>query len=154
VAYIPENAKWYVAELINEIVVEDESANVVHKDLVLVRADSPDDAYDKALLLGKASEDAYSNPDGKLVRITFYGLGCLSVICDDLEHGAELIYEERIGVPQEEIEKWIVPKQHLGVFRPRTAVKSPDYSSKEVLEAAERLLRSASQARSASETKP
>src|SRR5437762_11462660 len=58
-AYIPENAKWYIATLIEEITVQGDARNVVHKNLVLVRADSPGEAYEKAQLLGKQAEASY-----------------------------------------------------------------------------------------------
>ena len=34
-AYIPSDAEWYIAELINEIAVEGETSNVVHRTFVL-----------------------------------------------------------------------------------------------------------------------
>jgi hypothetical protein len=45
--YIPKSAKWYLAEIVQQITVEGDSRNVVHTNLVLVRADSPEDAYQK-----------------------------------------------------------------------------------------------------------
>lgn len=61
-AYIPENAKWYVAELVEEITVVGEPLNVVHKNLVLVRAGSPQEAYDKALALGREGRSPIRTP--------------------------------------------------------------------------------------------
>jgi len=80
VAYIPENAKWYLAALIKEIVVEGDSRNVVHKNLVLVRADSPEQAYQNALDLGKQSEICYENPAVCLTEMRG-PVSCIS--CDD-----------------------------------------------------------------------
>jgi hypothetical protein len=40
-AYIPKDAKWYIAELVMEFQIEGESRNVVHVNIVLIRADSP-----------------------------------------------------------------------------------------------------------------
>ena len=53
---IPENAKWYLADIVQEITVEDDPHNVVHTNLVLIRADSPEEAYQKAMELGLAGE--------------------------------------------------------------------------------------------------
>jgi hypothetical protein len=50
--YIPEDAKWYLAEIVEEITVEEDSRNVVHRNLHLIRADSPEEAYRKAIELG------------------------------------------------------------------------------------------------------
>jgi hypothetical protein len=65
-AYIPKGAKWYLAELVEEITVEDEPRNVVHTNVILVRADSPQEAYDRSLGLGKQSETSYENLAGRL----------------------------------------------------------------------------------------
>ena len=40
-AYIPIDAELYIAELISEIRVEDDPANVLHRNFVLVKAASP-----------------------------------------------------------------------------------------------------------------
>ena len=81
-AYVPSGAKWFIAEIIQEITIEQDPRNIVHKNLVLVRADAGSEAYDKAIELGVQSEVSYKNPDGKLVTISFRGLGELNVIYD------------------------------------------------------------------------
>jgi hypothetical protein len=90
--YVPEGAGWYVAEIIEEITVGGDPRNVVHRNLVLIRADSPDEAYTKALEVGGQHEGSYTNPDGRLVSTSFRGLSHLDVVHDGLEHGAELMY--------------------------------------------------------------
>jgi hypothetical protein len=139
--YIPPEAKWYVAELIDEITVEGDLRNLVHRNLTLIRADSPEEAYEEAMQQGERAQCDYENPAGQRVRIRFHGLGALNVIYDELGHGTELLYEERIGVSGEEIAAWVRPKEQLAVFRPIQSTMGPDYSSKEVVDAAEELLR-------------
>ena len=73
-AFIPSDAKWYVAELIEEIRVEGDARNVVHRNLVLVGADSPEEAYQRALDIGSEHEATYDNLEGKKVTIAFRGL--------------------------------------------------------------------------------
>jgi hypothetical protein len=143
--YVPQRASWYIAEIVEEISVEDDARHVLHKNLILVHADSPESAYQKALALGKEEELSYPNPAGKLVRITFRGLGELNIVHDELEHGAELIYEERIGLSNEEIEKCVRSKEELAVFRPPEPTTGPDYSSKEIMDDANRLLTNSSE---------
>lgn len=116
--YIPSHSKWYVADLVFSISIQDDPDTLVHINTMLVRADSPEEAYDNSLLLGRDSEDAYLNPDGKLVTVRFRGISDLNVIYDDLEHGAELFYEEKEGVSEEEIRALIPPKEKLNVFLP------------------------------------
>jgi hypothetical protein len=117
-AYIPESAKWYLADIVEQITVEGDPRNVVHTNLVLIRADSPEEAYQKAIDLGTARDQSYENPDGNRVTIRFRGLRDLNVIHDELEHGAELIYSEKTDLDESAIQKWISPKEELGVFQP------------------------------------
>ena len=132
--YIPEDAKWYLAEIIEQITVDGDLRNVVHTNLVLVRADSPEDAYEKAMELGRAGEQSYENPDGKRVTFRFRGLRDLNVIHGGLEHGAELIYSEDVDVDESDICKWVTPKEDLGIFLQITQSPGPDYSSREVMQ--------------------
>jgi hypothetical protein len=138
--YIPKDAKWYLADIVMETTVQGDSRNVVHVNTTLVRADSPSEAYDCAQKLGEQGETSYENSRGKMVATRFRGLRSLDVIHDELEHGAELSYSERIAVPEEEVKELIAPRERLGVFRPIRPSQGPDYSSKEVLEEARRLL--------------
>ena len=97
-AFIPEDAKWYLAEVVLEFTIEDDPRNVVHRNLLLVRADSPEEAYRKGMDLGADNEASWENIDGKRVTIRFRGLCYLNVIHDELEHGAiELQRRHRRG---------------------------------------------------------
>ena len=132
--YIPPNAKWYLADIVQEITVDGDPRNVVHTNAVLVRADSPEEAYEKAMELGTDGDLSYENPDGKLVTFRFRGLRDLNVIHDELEHGTELTYSEDIGVDESKIQKWVTTKEELGIFRPIEEPSGPNYSSREVME--------------------
>jgi Domain of unknown function (DUF4288) len=84
--FVPADAEWYLAELVQELTVEQEltvqedSRNVVWRNLTLVHAHSPDEAYEKALSLGRAGDTEYVNPSGKLVTTRFQGLSFIDVI--------------------------------------------------------------------------
>jgi hypothetical protein len=117
-AWIPPDARWYLAEIVEEFTVEDDSDNVVHTNMVLIEADSPEDAYSRAIEIGRQSETAYTNTDGKRVSAAFRGLRDLNVIHGELAHGTELIYSRHDGMTRQELDKWVSPKEKLGVFRP------------------------------------
>jgi hypothetical protein len=134
-AYIPENAKWYLADVIIEIRIEAEPRSLVHINTVLVRADSPEEAHNKSLELGQQQAHCYENTDGKLVTGVFRGLGEVTVIHDDLEHGAELIFKERVGLSEEQILALVRPKDQLGVFAPREPSVGPNYMPRAVMDA-------------------
>ncbi len=91
-AHIPPSARWYVAELVEQITVKGDPRTVAHKNHVLIRADSPEEAYKKSLAIGREGEDSYENPAGRLVQIAFRGISDLNVIHDESDHGAELLY--------------------------------------------------------------
>jgi hypothetical protein len=133
-AYIPKDSERYVAEIVEEIRVEGDLRNVIHRNLLLINAHSPDEAYARAVGLGKEGETEYENPAGKNVVIKFRGLAALSVIHDKLEHGAELRYSEDIGVSETKIAELVRAKEQLSVFRDIEASNGPDYACKEIVD--------------------
>ncbi len=137
-AFIPKDAKWYLAWLVEEITVEGEPRNIVHTNLMLVRADSPDEAYERAIEIGKQSDMAYENPDGKTVSCAFRGIRDMNVIHEALEHGAELNYEEKLGLSNDDIERMLRPKEHLTIFCPDDNSPKPNYIAKEIAEELEK----------------
>jgi hypothetical protein len=131
---------WYIAELVIRITVEGDNRNIVHKNLMLIKANSPAGAYDRAIMVGDEHAMSYRNPHGKHVRIQFMGISKLNAVYDRLEDGAELLYEEYVGVPDEQIQKWVVPRDLLAPFRNVEPTSGPDYSSAEVLHEASKLV--------------
>ncbi len=126
-AYLPKDAKWYLAWIVEEMTIEGDPRNVVHINQILIRAGSPDEAYDKALEIGKESEMTYENTEGRQVVSYFRGLQDLQVIWDKLEHGAELSYEEEVGMPAKKIKRIVRAKEELGVFLPSEPPDHPNY---------------------------
>lgn len=132
-AYIPNDAEWYLADLILEIRVEDDPRSVVHVNTLLVNASSPNEAYDKALQLGEQQVvEPYLNPQGKKVESRFVGLKELSVIYEKLEHGAELFFVERAGLSSEDVFAMTQRKEDLSVFADIEPSTGPDYSSGQI----------------------
>jgi hypothetical protein len=115
--FIPEDAKWYLADIVLEITVEGEDGNIVHINLTLIRADSPEEAYDRAIQVGKESEFTDKNLQGQTIKTTFRGLRNLHVIYEELEDGSEILYEEHLNISREQLNIFIRPKHELSVFR-------------------------------------
>jgi hypothetical protein len=70
--------------------------------------------------------------------ILFRGLRALNVIHDDLEHGAELTYQEEMAVPEEVIRQWLRRKCELGVFSPiQDKSDTPNYMPDSVMKSLE-----------------
>lgn len=118
--------KWYVAELVEEIRVEGVQKNVVHRNFVLIRAGTSEEAYQKALDCGKEGEMTYENPQGQRVTSTFRGLSNLTEIYTDLEDGEEITYYQWVGLDEEEVQSMVLPKEELDVFRDWDEDDEPD----------------------------
>jgi hypothetical protein len=132
-SFIPRDAKWYIADIVEEIRVEGNRRNVVHINQLLVRADSPNEAYARSLKLGEGCNLTYKNQQDKNVAIKFRGLREISVVHDKLGHGAELSYQEKVGVGEKEIKRWIRPKKDLSIFAPVQKSIGPDYADGEIM---------------------
>jgi hypothetical protein len=134
-AYIPRNAEWFLAELVEEFRVEGHRRNVVHINYVLIKARTPLEAYRKAMQLGKMANSRWKNPKGEIVTHRFLGLRELDVIHDPLEHGCEIMYLERLGMTRANTRKLVRKKGELEAFLPvRPRPNRPDYSSKEIMD--------------------
>jgi hypothetical protein len=141
--YIPDDEKWYIAEIIMECQIEDDPRNIVHINIVLVRADSPEEAFEKAEKLGHEEEDNYPNTEGKMVTFRYRGLRNLLEVHDELEHGGELMFEESIGVSEADLQGMISSKSNLSVFQepqPKNPLR-PNYSSKEIMDEVNRRIK-------------
>jgi hypothetical protein len=138
--YIPKGSEWYIARLVLEIVVEGDERNVVHTNYTLIRAENPDDALASALGLGRDSETSYLNPLGQLVRIQFIGVRSLNVVYESLEHGAELLFEEEVGVSKQELAGRIPRSEQLTVFCDPERLPHPNYASAAIRKEAEKLM--------------
>jgi hypothetical protein len=116
--FIPENTEWFIGELVEEFQAADQTENLVHINTILIKADSPEVAYEKALTLGESANRVFTNTDGVDVRVRFRGLRGLYPVYDRLEDGAELLYEKREGMSDEAIAKMVKRKEELAVFSP------------------------------------
>ena len=70
-SYIPPDARWYLADIVEEFRIESEPENIVHTNTILVRADSPEEAYQSALALGKKARSLIQTQKEKPFRFTF-----------------------------------------------------------------------------------
>ncbi len=140
-AYVPDDAQWFLAQIIEEIRVEGSKRNIIHINHVLVEASCPEVAYMRALEIGEQSETEYENPFGKNVTIKFRGLRNLDVIHFPLEHGSEIMFVEKLGMSEAGVKKLVRSKDQLEAFRPiRKRRGRPSYASRSVLDEMNRAL--------------
>jgi hypothetical protein len=130
--------EWYLGELVMEITVTGAIKNAVHKNLTLIRAAGAKAAYKKAISFGKKSETSYKNPQGQNVKIRFRGISKLEEMYDTFDDGAEMRFDEYVGVKPSEIRRWIPPKAQLQVFlKPKPFIEQePDYRAHYVVDMA------------------
>ena len=132
--------KWFLAELVMKITVADDPRNVVHQNLVLIRADSADEAYEKAKQVGKKEEISYDNPAGKAVHSHFEGVSDLVDIMGELEDGEELDFHYTVAMPEEKIRSLVKPRERLRAFLPPRRADGPDYTSGEIMAMVARMM--------------
>jgi len=88
----------------------------VWENLILIRANSPDQAYKKAMKHGKMSEDKV-RINGKTGKLRFLGLRDLVLIYEQLEDGAELEWHE-MQLTKVKMKKLLHAKERLHAFNP------------------------------------
>lgn len=82
---------WYVATLIIRCRVENQPAPWTCDEQVrVIRAANDDEAYDKAVALGKSEETVYKNGDGEDVFWEFIGLEDLTELDSAIRDGTEI----------------------------------------------------------------
>jgi hypothetical protein len=130
--FVPTDANWFLAELVIEFRVEDDPRNVIHINTVLVRAESAEEAYTKALALGEQENLEYMSTEGRKVTVVFRGLGDLLETYEGLEHGSELMSSEEIGLSEEQVLSLVSPKESLATFAERPPIEGQNYMPKEI----------------------
>lgn len=124
VPWVPQEMEWFLAELIQEHTFGNGDGPLVWVNTVLIRANSLEEAYEKALTTGSKYNDKYKNTDGDLVTVRFRGLRDLLLIYEPLEDGAEIAYTEYDEITEEEIAAMVTPKEELGAFVKHSPTKT------------------------------
>ena len=140
-AYVPKEAEWFLAELVEEIRVAGSRRNIVHINYVIIHAKSPQVAFARAKKLGKQGNISYLNDMGNKVTKRFRGLRNLDVIYDPLGDGCEIMFKKKLGLTEKGVRKLLRAKDQLEVFQPvRGRRGRPNYSSMEVMNEVRRRL--------------
>ena len=115
--WVPKDMEWFLAELIQQFEYANEDKRDVWVNTILVRANSPEEAYEKALKFGEAYNETYINTDNVEVTVTFRGLRDLYLIYEELQDGAEIIYEELEDISESEISEMVTPREQLAAIQ-------------------------------------
>lgn len=79
----PHHARWYIAELIEELILGGNVRNVIHRKTRVIFADSEEDAYDKALSLSTEHEVTYLNQKHDYGQTRYWGLNELDLMASE-----------------------------------------------------------------------
>jgi hypothetical protein len=107
--------RWYVAELTEEVTLEGDPKNLVHKKTRVIFADSPQDAYEKALSMITEHEINYINEYHKTIRTRFWGLRELKLSNEDMDR-AGMLPEDRIGNARRRNSTGLSPEQQFALL--------------------------------------
>jgi site-specific DNA-cytosine methylase len=81
-----ETARWYVAELVEELILDANVRNVIHRKTRVIFADSEEDAYEKALSLSSEHEITYLNQTHKSAQTRYWSLNELNLLQEEQSH--------------------------------------------------------------------
>jgi Domain of unknown function (DUF4288) len=123
--------KWFLAEIVLKVTNRSESTCRVHVNFVLVEATSAEEAYARAVELGRMENNTFENRVGELIDVEFKGLKNLHRIYERiLSHGAELLYEELASCTEEDFAALVRPKHQMNAFeQPEGRPKAADSST-------------------------
>ena len=110
--------KWYLSY--EMVVFELDPPNEQHEfevweNHILIRADGPEEAYERALKHGRGENEPVTI-DGKKGRSRFLGLKNLVKIYDELEDGAEIEFRKLV-MTRESINHSVNPKESFHAFQ-------------------------------------
>ena len=115
--YVRPEWKWYVVQLVTETRVDGDPRLVGGLDIVLLHADSPEEAYGKALAMIDDYEYVYRNVEGVPVRERCLGIANLDIIQEvDLKDGTDLAQRIMTDVSSEELQGLVRDKEQLSLF--------------------------------------
>lgn len=111
----PETSRWYVAELTEEVTLEGDPLNIVHKKTRVIFADSAEDAYEKALSMITEHELGYLSEHKRAVRTRFWGLRELDLSNEDMDR-AGILPQEKKGAARRQNSTGLTPEQQFALL--------------------------------------
>lgn len=97
---IKNNKNWYLVEIIERCEPNGKEDKrplrrcIVYGNIHLIRADSIEEAYEKAEKIGKEGNYDFKNANKMDMKWEFIGIGDILPIYEDIEDGAELMFTD------------------------------------------------------------
>jgi hypothetical protein len=115
---------WWIASYLERFEYEEEDKNNLNRrclawrNTIIIKARNRDEAFRKAEKIVRLSESNgyYRNTDGQKVRWRYEGLTMLLPIYEELEDGAEILWETHENVTVKKLKSWVKGKRDLEAF--------------------------------------
>ena len=113
---------WYSAAILLRFEGEGENQENLNRRCLawenfhIIKAENPEEAFEKALKLGQSYENQYNNREGENVKWIFEGLTMLVPIYEELHDGAEIGWTEHDNKAVKTIKSFVKSKEELEVF--------------------------------------
>ena len=113
---------WWVASYIERLEWSDEDGSNLRRrclaweNTVLVKATNREQAYRRAMAIGRQSSGRFRNLNGRVGEWRFEGLTSLLPIYDKLENGAEIMWVEHENRTVARIKRMVKRKRELECF--------------------------------------
>jgi Domain of unknown function (DUF4288) len=115
-----ENGNWYIVEIIEKCEPVDRNEKQDLRRVTtwgnhhLIKADSPEKAYDKAVKLGKEAEYIFTNTDKTEMEWIFVGIGeLLPIYEENIEDGTELMWRDYGFISDRKTKRLVIEKKEL-----------------------------------------
>jgi len=116
---IVNNGNWYLVEIIERCEPVDADLSkplrrcTVWGNYHLIKASSPENAYDKAEELGKEGSYTFKNADNLNMKWEYVGIGDVLPIYEDIEDKAELLWTNYGFISAKRSDRFVRSKEEL-----------------------------------------
>lgn len=116
---IINNGNWFFVEIIERMEpVDSDQTNPLRRCTVwgnyhLIKAATPEQAYDKAVALGKEGCYTFRNSDKIDMKWEFVGIGNLLPVYEDIEDGAEIMWSDYGFISAKRSDRFVLTKKQL-----------------------------------------
>ncbi len=113
---------WWVASYIERFEPENETSESLNRrclaweNTIIIKARNREEAFRKAEKVGKLGDGLKTKINGRTGVWRYEGLTSLLAIYEDLEDGAEILWNEHKNVSVKKVESWVKSKDQLETF--------------------------------------
>jgi hypothetical protein len=110
---------WFLVEIIERLEpVDADSSNSLRRCTVygnyhLIKATTPDKAYDKAEKLGKSGSFKFKNADKRMMKWEYVGIGDILPLYEDIEDKAEILWTDYGFISAKRSDRFVKTKKDL-----------------------------------------